>query len=299
MVLAGDGLYVPEAQIPHFQLLASTAETLERQNRELYDTQQTWERLATHTFRDTQGNEQTLTGRQGLEALRLESKSEHAALATLVNVIHDPARFMQLVDQVYVNDANQIVQAGDPSAVRIVPVLNGQAWKEITRESALAVREAQYDTRQKFAQAAVPPPPPEPSAADPTVAMQLVKSAISINRVTGLTAADEQFLAGIAKRYERPATPQEQQQLGVKKVLDESFHELVKDRGAVRAEAIKGAQTAAKADTFNQGMAAGVQRGKAPAPRASRPASPAVPAEKVGKQAVWGNILNDALADIA
>ncbi len=282
MVLPGDGLYVPEAQIPHFQQLASTAVTLERQNRELYDKTQQWERLTTWEQTGADGTPQTLTGPAAVEAMRVNSLQGARALQTIVDALNDPERFNQLV---------QLEQTPDG---QIVVRQNEQMFNLLRREAMLASNEAAMQARTHMATLSKAPPPPEPSLDD--LALPTVKAHVQAFKITGLTAEDEQYLAKHLPRFVRNATPQERQQHGHPKIVDETFREFVQDRAAIRAAAVKAAQTSTKTDTFNAGMNGGRKTPPKPAGR-SNPTPTPKPAQ-TGKAAQWDKVFQDAMDGI-
>ena len=299
-VLPGDGLYVPEAKVPHFQLLASNAESLNRQNRELDDRVKSWERLTTHSFTNDQKQPVTLSGEPGLRALREEAAMDKAALHTLVNVFMKPENLASLVEIACYDRNGNRVNPDDPNVVQVAPIRNETAWKQLVERSQFAVEKSRFSVQQQLVKLSAPLPPPEPSVQD--LAGPTIKAAIQQTGTTGLTPQDEQFLAGQFPRYVRATTPQERQAYGTPTIVDESFVALVKQTASLRAESAKSAQASTTANTFNAGMNQGRGPARRPAPNtsntSSRPTTPAAPAVKVGKQAQWDNILQDALAEI-
>lgn len=279
MVLPGDGLYVPEAQIPHFQQLASTAEQLERTNRSLYDRFSALERVTTWKESGPNG-ERTLSGMAGVEAIRANAAFNGEALRGVLAVLTDPEQFATLHDVVQDAQGNYA----------IVP--NEKALHYLMERATFSAEKASWGTKQQFTQMAAPPPPPEATVeelAGPTVQAQI--KALNVT----LTPQDEQFLVGQFPRYVRQSTPQEAKQYGSARIVDQSFAALVSHTADRRAEAAKAAEVSTKASTFNQGM----QRGRTPVPRPAPTRAPAsVPTEKVGKAAAWANILESGLDGI-
>lgn len=300
--LKGDGLYVPEEHVPHWQLMASQAKTLDRENRTLRDqTQaenQTWQRLTTHTFRDDKNTEQTLTGVRGLEALRFEAAADKAALHAVVKVLSDPNAFANLVDFIKVDaQGNQVAPETEGPGLRWFPVRKEDTWNALVRDSALSVRELKLKVRDDMQKLSAPPPPPEPSVTES--AMPTLESIIAEHKITGLTAQDKQFLAGQFELYVRPTTPQERQRFGSPKIVDNRYTEAVKERAALRAEAAKALTTGKKADAFNSGMEKG--RLPAPTPRQAAPTPPTFTGRNAPKTRteaspndMWASLVEDA-----
>lgn len=268
--IPGEGLVVPEDKVAHFELMARRAETLDRNNRELYEQNQQWERLAAWPSKDAQGNAVTLTGREGYEAQRVLLSRSLAALQTIGEALASDDAFAKLIG--VTGEPGQEVVVRNPDAIALL--------KERVDNAAYR---AEQTVRAHLTRAAAPPPPAAPSAAEhakPTIA-----ALIAQHTITNLTQADQDFLAAEFPRYVTPDG----------KAVDPRFLEVMKDRSSLRAEQIKAASVATTAGKFNTGMHQG--RGKTPAPRPAAPTTPVTPA-KVGKQEQWQNVFTEAMRDI-
>lgn len=240
-----------------------------------------WDRLATHTFRDNSGAEHTLTGRQGLEALRVEAASDRAALETILPMFGNTAQsqqmFMKMVELVPIDANGNQVPRGDPNHVDYVPILNQAAWKDLTDRSSFAVQKRQFETRQKLGQLAAAPPAAEPdvtSFADGTI-----DAVMSANGVASLSPADRAFAQKQFALYTRPATPQERAVYGHPYVVQPQFVELLKTLGARAAETAKVATQATEAAKSNQAKLAAAAVGR-PAVRQAARITPTVAPER-------------------
>lgn len=322
MVIKGDGLYVPEEQVPHFQLLASQAKTLDRQVRELHDKQKAeasqWDRRTAFSFKDDKGVQQTVTGQQGWESHRLKAVADETALSTVVAHLSDPTRFASLVDYVRYDQQGKVMSKEMAEAVdengravyagsNWIPSLKQDAWQNIVRESSMSIREKQFALRQEFGELAKPLPPAEPTA--DSFAGGTIEQLATQHGLSALTPADKQFLASHFATYTRAATPEERAQYGVPRLVLPAFVELMKDKNDTRAEMAKvsaavpkAVAAVGKAATFNKGMDAG--KATVVAPAARKPAVVAVPTtgkyapkertEKTGDD-MWADLITQGM----
>lgn len=290
--LPGDGVYIPEDRVPAFQLIASRAETLDRQNRELYDRSQSLERLGTwqrQTGQDAQGKPiyETLTGAAGNEALRVSHAELLAQNIAYAALFKNPNQMADLL--VAVRDA-----AGAVTHFEVDP----DKYDNFQTRQKLATRDMVDSVRKYVGTLGVAPPPPEPTLA--AIAVPTVDATIKALNVTGLTDADRTYLVGQIKQYVRASTPEERQRGHGPRVVDDSFGDVVKDRAAMRAEILKTATVSGKTDQFNGGMNRGRQGNAAPRPPAAPPqplpTGRNAPRAKTEASAndMWANLVEEA-----
>lgn len=287
--IPGEGLYVPEDKVPQFQLIATQAATLDRQNRELYEQHQQTERLLEWKTRRQDGVnrdgspnyvEQTLTGRDAIEARHVLTARTMASYAVLDQAIRDP----KIVEQLF---EPRLSDPNDPNS-RVVLGLSEQGADILRTRIENAAMKAEQSARQYVGRVSAPPPPPEASPAD--FAPSTVKAIIEEHKVTDLTEKDKQFFESQFPRYVvRDAA-------GKITGYDPELVTVIKDRAALRAEQKQAASAAEAAGKFNGGMNRGRVAPRPPAPPVA-PQKPATP-EKVGKAAAWDNVLHDALQEI-
>lgn len=262
--IPGEGVFVPEANVPRWQQIAAQAESLEKVNRDLTDRSQSWDRLTAWqrvTGVDGQGKPvfETLTGHQGLEARTVATATFAAKAEMLDTLLANPNKLAGLL-------AEERNEDGSLKSFMIHP--EGLENFKIAMENA--VIKAQGRARQHFAQQSAPAPAaPAAEAPISAVAMPTVEATIKQFNVTGLTGEDKQFLAAQLERYVRPTTPEEQKAGYGPRVVDASFGALVQREGVRVKAASASAQAKSAADKFNTGQ----QRGRA----GQRPAAPVAP----------------------
>lgn len=307
MEIKGDGIYIPESAAPLVRTLFSQAKTLDAQVRTERTQRQAeaeqWNRRTTHTFKNTEGKEVTVSGLQGLEAMRVEAVSDKAALHTILGALTDPARFRELVDYVCVDRAGTTVAPDEdgnaPAGAKWWPILNQEGYAKVSREGSQTIRERAFAVRQEMAKPIEPAAPPEPTA--DSFAGGTISQLAEQHGLTALSADDKQFLASHFATYTRAATPEERAQFGVPRLVLPSFVELMKTVNGRTAREATIAQTAAASatkkavvDTKVTGFNGGMKKGLAPAPvvRAAPIATP--PAEgKFAPKAKTGQSGND------
>lgn len=289
--LPGDGLYVPEDKVPQFELMASRAETLDRQHRDLSDQHSTLVRLTQWPSKNADGSDRMLSGREGLEAQRVVLAQSLSRDTSTWKFLEDPAKLVSLVT---VQPTGRQYEDGSPEYA-LVP--NKTALDALKRDVAADARDTVYVSRQHFQTLGAPQPAPEPTVADR--AMPTIDAQLSAMKLT-LGAEDKQFLAEQLQRYVRPTTPAEKQAGQGAQIVDASFLKLI-ERTAAQAQAVTKAATAGKrTDQFNGGMDKGRQ-GTAP----RRPATPAAPPTFTGRNApkprtdpspndMWATLIEDA-----
>lgn len=277
--LPGDGLYVPEEKVPQFQLLASQARTLDRQNRDLYERSQSLERLTAWQTRDANGATTTLTGQAGLEAQRLVLAEFAAKTNAYEQLLADPAKLAGLIT---VTQDEQ----GQVTGFQIDPA----ALENFQTRVQLDTMRATQSARTHLTRLAAPPPPPVPDVSEH--AAPTITKLVADYKITGLQPADHAFLATEFRRYVIAGPKGERQ-------VDPRFLDVVKDRAELRQAQVRAAATSAQSDKFNGGMNRGRQ---AAAP--ARPSSPPAPlptgrnAPKVRSDPspndMWATLIDDA-----
>lgn len=263
--IPGEGLFVPEANVPRWQQIAAQAETLEKVNRDLTESSQSFERLTSWqrvTGVDGQGKPvfETLTGHQGLEARTVATATFAAKAEMLDTLLANPNRLAGLLTEVL-----------DPSTNKVTGyAIHPDGLEHFKTAMENAVIKAQGRARQHFAQQSAPAPTaPAAEAPISAVAMPTVEATVKQFNVTGLTTEDKQFLAAQLECYVRPTTPEEQKAGYGPRIVDASFGALVQREGVRVKAASASAQAKAAADKFNTGQ----QRGRA----GQRPAAPVAP----------------------
>lgn len=269
----GEGLYVPEDQVPAFQQMAGRAETLGRQVRDLSDQTTAWERASAWKLNPGQATERTITGLAGLA----EARASHARAIASLNTLHDA---------ITNRPADLVTPQQDPTTGEWVLAPNPQALAHLMRDAELAAIKAEGTARAHLSAIAAPPPPAPPSIAD--VAGVTVESYVQAHGIAGLTEADKRFLVGQLPRYV------EQTKTGP--AVNATFLDVMKDRAALRAEAVQQAKAAADASAFNSRMTGGRSAPKAPVRPTAPPAT--APPEKVGKAASWDAVLRAGMEGI-
>lgn len=288
-VLPGDGLYVPEARVPHFQLLASRAETLERQNREVYDSQKALERLTEWKQTGQDGKESVLSGREGVEASRVALGHALAEVRMLREIVDDPMKMAALLvhtgEGVFQHDPDRKALLGERLAN-----LKGAVESSI---------------RRQVGQMANAPPPPVPALSPAELAeraLPTVEAVIANAKLSGLTPDDKQALARLVPRFTITVTPQNASQYPESRlgetVLDyQAFLPEVQRSATLRAAAVAATQTSETVGKFNTAMQNGRAPNKTPAPP-KKPAAPAAKPEKMGKAEQWSKVFDEAMADV-
>lgn len=279
----GEGILIEEAAVPQFQLMASRAESLESTNRTLYEQAQQYERLSQWTTTDAAGQTTTLTGREALEAARVDHAQKAAALQTLAQVFQgDPLSYLSA-------DASGNL------------TWNRDALSHLMTRSELEETKAERVVRQHFASTASQPvaPPQIDVAASAPVIVQHYATEL---KATALTAEDRTALAGLLPRFVHPATQADVQgnpalTLG-QPVVDPQFAGLVQQYQTLRAQATTVAKTAGDASKFNAGQHAGLKKPAAPAPKPAASATPGTPAPKKSNTQLWEEPLSAAMAEL-
>lgn len=285
----GEGIYVPEEKVPAFQLMASRAEGLERQNRELYHRTQEYDRLSQWKATGPDGTERTLTGRDALEAREVEIAQLRARVQVAEAALLNPETFASLVS---VNAQGQVIP-------------NTQQLRMLATEQQLAIRDAADQARAKFTSSyqshTQATQQAQQSAEAPRMLWQQADQVWG-HEFPQLTAQDKTFLAGQVARYIRSANPDEVQAGQFRPgelVLDPSFYTVMQDRAALRGHVTTVANTQTKAQQFNQAQQQG-RKGPAVRPATSSPApSPSAVTSKKSRGEVWDEVLTQGLRDLS
>lgn len=285
--LPGEGVYIPEAEVPAFQMLASRADALSTQLDSLTAEQQALNPLLSWT---PPGANQPVSGRAAIEALHLSRAELMAEVKAYQTMLSDPE-----------NLRNFLVANEDGSL----------AWNQLGAKNFLLeldltkqrVGSAIRDHFAKFGAQSAPANPASPSfdaraKGAEIVDLAIKNSADSPTWAAHLSPEDKTFLAGIAHRYVRPATAEDVRKNPALKVgspfLEGEFIDLTRERGMKAGEAARAASTAAEANKFNQGM----NGGKKPvAPPKRPPSQPPATAKKPSKQDQWDGPLSEFLTE--
>lgn len=283
----GEGLMIPEEQVPKWQLMASRAEGLERANRDQYQRLQDFEKLSEWTSKDQQGQEQTITGRAALEAREVTYAKTRAVAETLSAILEDPATIASLIgldaDGRVVKD-EQAIQNLLVRAQLAAMTAEGQAksrFATVAQEVTNAVQQAQQQEQL-------------PATLWASAEQHWVKEFPS------LTAQDKEFLAKQVPRYMRAATDAEVQSGSYQRgemVLDGEFYHVIKFQADTRTSTVSTVKTADAAARFNAAQQQGRQGTQKPVTRPATPQKP-TPSDHRGKSAAWDDVLKSGLAEL-
>jgi hypothetical protein len=283
----GEGYFAPEAHVASLQSLAERADVLDRVSREVTAQNAQFERASTWTFTDAQGNEQTLTGLQGLEAQRIDSARVNAAVSIIDGLLSDPSKLLSLLAQ---DETGKIVV--DPTAVETLQM-----------RVQLAASAAEQQARSHFAKLGAPPNPQQPSTSTGSPSYQasapkIIEQAAGANHAA-LSADDRQLLTEQIDRYVRPVTEEDRRWNPTLKIgapiVDHSFTKVVQHLVAQRQASKQTAAAAEKAGKFN----AGQDKGRQPAKVAPKPAAPTAPKTDARKpKADWDSPLSTAMSEL-
>ena len=281
----GEGLLVPEDQVSSLQQVAERADVLDRVTRELTAQNTTYERLSAWNVTDPDGTQRTLSGQQGLEAMRVELAQQAAAISAIDVLLSDPQ-----------NIVNLLVSDGQ-GGVTIDP----RSLKMLALEVRSAAVDAERQERSKFAtlgQSTSGPASSGSSGQDYTAqAPAVIKQAAGAAYDT-LSADDRSLLADQLSRYVRPVTEEDRRWNPALKIgapiVDASFTKVVQHLAAQRQASSKVAEAAERAGKFNGGQ----DRGRQPAKPTPKPAAPIPPADGRKPKADWDSPLTEALAEM-
>lgn len=282
----GEGLLVPEDQVASVQGLAERVESQDRLIRDVAAKNADFERLTSWDIQDKDGKPQTLTGRDALEAMRVDYARQSAALTVMDSILSDPVKFAQLIG---VTADNKIV-------------IDPQALEYLQKDVMLAAGNAEKAARSQFQTLATPPVQPAPvdhSRSAPAIIDQVAKLAGFDAKL--LTEQDRMFLGKQIGRYVRTVTPADRVsnpalQVG-SPIVDASFQDVIRDRADLRKTANAQATAAEKAGKHNAGMDKGRQPIKATA-KISPPAQIPAKTGEGRKKADWDTPLDSALSEM-
>lgn len=287
--IPGDGIVIDEDRVPAFQLMASRAEGLERQNRELYQRTQEYDRLAQWTTKAPDGTEKTLTGREAIEARDVELARVKAWSQVVESALMNPEVFASLIAV----DANGNVMPARDSL------------RTLAIQAELAARDASDAARSTFTQRYQSVTQEQQRATQQEQApQQLWQTAEQAwgKDFPQLTGEDKTFLSSQVRQYMRAANTQEVQSGQFKPgelVLDPAFYAVMQDRANLRAQLAATATANTQANKFNAGQQAG--RKSAPKPGqspASTQQTPAAAPAKRSKQDAWDAPFQQAMQEL-
>lgn len=245
-------------------------ETTQRQ----HDAVANYERLSAWHTTDANGNEQTVSGPEGLMTMRVEHGKLAGAFSTLASIFQPDAqgRYPKLANLVAVNEQGQIMP--DPHALQA-----------LLTESDLAELRAQQTVREQLGRSFAP----QTTTNAPTIdvaanAPQVIDAALAQGHVpaTALTPKDREFLGAQLPRYLRAITPEDRRANPMLpasgQIVDAAFAQVVKDRADLRAEMATTAKATTTAAAENAKKLAAAALGR-PAARPAPVATPRPPVE--------------------
>ncbi len=266
------GAFINPQDVPYLQQRLSERDHLHETSRANYEKLSTLEALTSWPQRDAQNKiVGTLTGREAIEAARIDYGNALARLEAYDSLFADPARLASFltVDQ----------EKGEWG-------INAEARAQL----ALAIENRQLKLtpaiRQHLASLGTPKPatptpgtPGTPGGAEagrPSVdAAAVVTVAMQQGAITGLTPADQTWAASIAPRYVRTATAEDVRQVPTltlgEPILEPEFLDVLRDRAALRADAAKQVTAASTAAANNAPKLAAALAGRHQAPRSVTP----------------------------
>ena len=304
-VVPNEGVYVPTEQVPRLQQLASRADASEAMLREMHGRTQDYDRYSQWNLVGPDGKvTETLSGPQGIEAMRVAYANAAAGFEALANRIKDP---MALVSLLQTDGQGQF--AVDQNG-RLV--INPREWSAMMNEIKLGQMTAEQRVRQHFQGMQRPGGSPAPMAAQaptessPALQLALEQAQTQVQQlaqswgVSGLTAADVATAARVFPRYVRTATVQDVAQDPLLKVgqpvIENEFRDLLQSYAQIRQQTAG----AGKVNQFNAGQRAGTANGRPTPARPAAPPPPATPPTTGRKQKVkpqWDAILERGMAD--
>lgn len=281
----GEGLLVPEEHVASVQQFAERAELAEHMSRELATQYETFDRLSTWTVQDAQGKDQTLTGLQGLEALRIEASQTKAALGTL------SALFQPNANGDYPNLEAFLAREELPDGkggvrVRIVP--HPDSLRNLLVQSELAEVRAEQSERQKVGTLRTPAPAAPVPINYATEASRLIGDVAKAAKLDASVLSPKQTEL-LAKQLKFHVIEQD----GKKRVSPE-WQELVQSSIAQAVESKKQAVAAETAGKHNAGM----DKGRQPPKPVAKPAAAPTTKTDERKKADWHTPLESALSEM-
>lgn len=267
------GAFITPEDVPYIQQRLSERDHLHETSRANYEKLSTLEALTSWPQRDAQNKIiGTLTGRDAIEAARIDYGNALARLEAYESLFNDPQRLASFLTV----DQEKGEWGIDPSA---------------RAQLAMAIENRQLKLtpaiRQHLASLGTPKAP-TPTATDATARPAIepsavVEQAIAHWQITGLTDKDRAWAASIAPRYVRTATAEDVRQTPTltigQELLDPEFEPLLKDRATMRAEAAKQVTAASTAAANNAPKLAAALAGRQ-APRSTIPTPRPAPASE-------------------
>lgn len=285
--IPGEGLIVPEDKVQHFQLLASRADTLERQTQEMYQKNRALEALTAWTTKDADGKDVTLTGPQALEAQRVRMARVEAASQELSAYFdQSPAELLKLM-----TTDEQGNPVWDPSALN-----------NLRTRMQLAALNAERSTQSEFQKLASTPPTPQ--APDIERVAPTVVSTYAQQLGVTLSPEATQTLTALVPRFIRATTPEDiAQNPALAKeplVVDGTFEALVKQLAQAQAKATQATTSQDKAVQHNTAVTDRRTSKVKPAALAPKPSTaPAkVDPTQRTKASRWDDTLEAALSEL-
>lgn len=277
----GEGLLVPEEQVPKFQLMASRAETLERSNRDLYQRSQEYERLTSWKVKGQDGTERFISGAEGLAEQRALLSRSLAGLQLLNDVFEkgSPLSFIATDEQGNIT--------WNPEALATLSVR--------LENAGIKAEQAARSTLQSLITEASKPKEPDAREVAPAVVDQYAKAL----NAGSLTAEDRALLTEMVPRFVRKATEEDvrenpQFKLG-QTIVDKEFGKHVLHYNGLRVNSQKVTTANDKATSFNNGQKKGLQ---------SKPKTVntqkvnTTPEPKRGKEEAWQKVFEDSMREI-
>lgn len=276
---------MPEDKVSVIEQLAVRADLVERELLNLKAFQSSFERQASWTVTGADGTEQTVTGPQGLEAMRVAYGQQGAALSTLSSVFKPDAngnypRLSALLTVETVPDGR------GGQIERIVP--SPTALNQLLTESELAEIRAEQQARQQMGTLSKP----EPAAPQP------VNYAAEAPKLIDAVAKAAKLDASVLSPKQRELLTRTLQAHVQGSQVSMDWQESVRDMIEQRMESKKAAEAAEKAGKVNAGMDKGRQPAKATATATiSQPKQiPASTGER--RKADWDTPLATALEEM-
>ena len=223
-------------------------------------------RLTSWKVTGPNGQQQVLTGIDGVEAQRVALGRAIAEVQAFRQALKDPSKLASLVTVQQNERDGQWYLVPNQEGIQNFEILldrDGMRVENMARTASNSIR-----AQLKVPAVQQPQTATVPDGTSP-VWSNVVDRAIERLGVQGLTAEDKAFLASIAPKYVRDSTAEERPTLGAKAV-DQSFFALVKDRADLRAATAKTVTNNSKAATENAAAMRAASVGK-------RPATPSTP----------------------
>lgn len=281
---AGEGLMIPEEKVADFERIVTEREqavtlvTAAAERIRQLDTLGAWQ------ITGDDGQPKTLTGREGLEAMRVSHARLEATLNTLVEALQsDPASLIE------VSPDNKIVLGRDA----IQNLMTRAELNEMRAEQQIRAALGRVLTASA--------PAPDTTGDYARHAPALIGQALQGSGVDAsvLTPDDVQELTAVLPRFVRDTTPAERAANPAQtQIVDALYGQMVKNRATLRAQTTQSAQKAEHAGKVN----ASVTQMRQPQRAATPPAAPAAPQTQTTKPKSWDaqstDLIESALRDL-